>query len=148
MLPGLMPPAAALEHADLLASLPAGDGGCAAASAALAPGDVRRVAAVGGRDLDLEREALLWRAVLACLMAAIEGHVSLGAQPREEVRLDETVPQASARRAWLALGRAAACGMAVRPDRYGGEGERLGLGLYPLAAATLNHSCDPNCSIR
>jgi hypothetical protein len=55
---------------------------------------------------------------------------------------------AAAAEALAALGVAAACGVAARPDSCGGPGDWRGLALYPLTAAVVNHSCDPNCSIR
>lgn len=54
----------------------------------------------------------------------------------------------AARRALVALGRVAVCGVALRPDRSGRRGDWWGLGMYPLTAAVVNHSCDPNCTIR
>ena len=39
-------------------------------------------------------------------------------------------------------------GIAIRPFLSSVPEDRLGLGLYPVTAAVLNHSCDPNCSIR
>jgi hypothetical protein len=39
-------------------------------------------------------------------------------------------------------------GIAIRPFLSSGPEDRLGLGLYPVTAAVLNHSCDPNCSVR
>lgn len=39
-------------------------------------------------------------------------------------------------------------GIAIKPFLSSGPGDRWGLGLYPVTAAVLNHSCNPNCSVR
>lgn len=39
-------------------------------------------------------------------------------------------------------------GIAIKPFLSSGPEDRWGLGLYPVTAAVVNHSCDPNCSIR
>jgi hypothetical protein len=39
-------------------------------------------------------------------------------------------------------------GTAIKPFLSSGAEDRWGLGLYPVMSAVVNHSCDPNCSIR
>jgi hypothetical protein len=46
------------------------------------------------------------------------------------------------------LSQLQANGIAVRPLLSSSTVDRLGLGLYPLTAAVVNHSCDPTCELR
>jgi len=103
--------------------------------------------AVGGGEDDM-----LHQVVIACLIGGVS-------QQQQQPHLTSTTtssssstgmtpPVAVAAAAFQALRRVVVCGVALRPNQSAGAADWLGLGLYPLTAAVVNHSCDPNCSVR
>jgi hypothetical protein len=130
--------------------------GPAAAAGGRGGGSPKAAAADAAGVIEEEAEERLRQVALACLLAGVQAQVAAddssssgggpGSPPAAEGGGSGTgFTPADALRA---RGVVAACGVAARPDRAAGAGDWRGLGVYPLTAAVVNHSCDPNCSLR